>query len=193
MYYYINMKRKINPFKVIVALSILSIVLLITSIKLFTEVKAYKEDCLRVFKNEWFNLYRMTDTIENYYITGIAEAEEYKHYVNQSCYNYNSCIINQFYSDVYRFLINVYDIYFRILAYPDNANYKNFEKARDDFKELNSEFKSIAEKIIADESPDWIFDEKSKKYKEFTNEMNEIRIKYEKKLKSLLSEKQFRY
>lgn len=180
-----NVKYKKKAYKL---LNLISVALLIISIKSILEVKKYKEESAILFKNEWQALYQMTDKVERYFLTfDESNVDKYRLYVNQVCCHYSYISTNPYYfnSEVRNYLINTYDMYFTVLS---DSRY-NYDKTISALKDMNSDFKNLCLKIIDDiDNSNWIFKKKSKKCDDLTNEMKEIRIKYETILNSIIRE-----
>jgi len=155
---------------------LISIVFLISAICAKLEAKEYKDKYIRLFQAEWEFLYRMTENIDNYFVSiEDSDITDFSLYANQVCYSYyEKTIANSFNLEVRGFLTEVYDMYFKILS----NNIYDYEITKNNLGKMNSEFQAFCKKII-NEKPDWILKEKSKKYTDYTNEIKELRNKYE--------------
>lgn len=176
------MKVRFKPY---ILLVLVSIALLITSIQSSIEAKKYKTQCINMFKAEWSSLYSMTDKVDRYFLSmDDSDVSDFNLYVNQICYSYyDKSIIGNFNRHLRSFLVDVYDMYFKVLS-DDKYDYKKTKAA---LREMNSEFQAFC-KRIADEKPDWILKERSKKYTDYINEIIEMKNKYEAKLNLIINE-----
>ncbi|WP_166245454.1 hypothetical protein [Paenibacillus turpanensis] len=141
------------------------------------------EETIKNTDAEWIQLYRLSETIDRYYIKNeFQDSEKVLWYVNQTCYHFQMTgrpiELNV---NMSNFLILAYDPLFKDLALEKGP--LNKEKASELFKEMNDELMVISRGIIDmddTEKEKLLFDPTSSEFNEVNAQIKSVANKYTK-------------
>lgn len=123
----------------------------------YKSLEQAKTEAAVVARQEWYELYRMTDWIQMYYIDyGENEAEDNSGlvmYVNQTCYNFPYNNMDRLHTNMHDLLIWSYDLIFKELQNTTSkASPEKREQLEKMLADINWELMQISKEIL--EKPD---------------------------------------
>ncbi|HHY81286.1 MAG TPA: MerR family transcriptional regulator [Clostridiales bacterium] len=130
---------------------------IIVSIQSYKSLEKAKVEAAAAARQEWYELYRMTDFVQDYYFDPRVKEPGDNNglvlYVNQTCYNFPFKYNDRLHTKMYDLLIWSYDLIFKELHYSDSkAAPEEKEQLELLLKEINDELMVISREII--EKPD---------------------------------------
>jgi len=129
-----------------IVLTAIALIFTVNTIVLYNKNNELKEEYIRKLTAEWYQLYRMTDFVDKYYIKfDFQEPEKFQLYVNQAAYNFNGRA-DDLSVNMRNLLVLAYDPLFKDLAKEEGP--ANAEEASTLLKEMNDEMLLISKSII---------------------------------------------
>lgn len=143
---------------------------------------AFIEEAIDNMDAEWNQLYRLSETINKYYITNdFQDSEKFLWYVNRTCYDFKLGRPHEINWNIHTLLTLAYDPLFKDLALEKGP--LNKEKATELFKEMNDEIMIISKSIIEmkdKEKEKLLLEPTSSEFVEVSTKIKSVTDKYEK-------------
>ncbi len=135
---------KIGCIALFIALSLL----LANYVVIYKQNNVLKKDIISSMNIEWYQLYHLSEKIDNYYIKNeFQDSDKYQLYVNQTCYHFESAgSTNELSVNMRNLLVLAYDPLFSDLSV-DKGPF-NKEEATELFKSMNADIMLISKGII---------------------------------------------
>lgn len=171
---------KIGCIVMVIILSILTA----NYVVIYKQYNVFKEEILDDMNSEWYQIYRLFDSIDKYYIQdNFIDTEKFFLYVNQTCHHF--AMTGRPYEIAWNMkdlLILVYDPLFQELS--NEKDTQNKEKAAELFKDMNDELLIISRSIVEMENyeREKLLDAKSLEYIEVNTQVKNTAEKYKKLL-----------
>lgn len=163
-----------------IAMAIILTILTINYVVIYKQNNEFKEEILNDMNSEWYQIYRLFDIIDKYYIQdNFMDTKNYLWYVNQTCHHFAMTgIPYEIAWNMKELLILIYDPLFKELN-NEKVNL-NKEKAIELFKNLNDELLFISRSVVEmeDSEREKLLDRKSQEYIEFNIQVKNIANKY---------------
>jgi hypothetical protein len=167
-----------------IAMAIILSILTANYVVIYKQNNEFKEKILDDMYSEWYQIYRLFDNIDKYYIQdSFIGTEFFFWYVNQTCHHF--AISGRPYEIAWNMkdlLILVYDPLFKELS--NEKDTQNKEKAAELFKKMNDELLIISRSIVEmeDSEGENLLDTKSQEYIEVNTQVKNTADKYKKLL-----------
>ncbi len=144
----VAMKALLERKWIIVLIISIIILLIINNVYLYKQNTELKNEAIDNMKDEWYQVYRLTENMDKYYIkNNFKDPEKFRWYVSQTCQHFrmtgkpNELTVNM--GDL---LIQAYDQLYSDLTNTEET--LNKEKATQIFTGINQELMSISKDIL---------------------------------------------
>jgi len=167
-----------------IAMAVILSVLVANNVMMYKQNNALKKELISNMNAEWYQLYRLFDTIDKNYIkNNLQDPENFQLYVNQTCHHFlltgrpTELTVN-----MRNFLVLTYDPLFTELSLEKDALKK--DKASELLKGMNDELMLISKDIIdmKDDEKEELLNPKTPKFIEVNARVKEVTEKYSKEV-----------
>lgn len=129
------------------------------SVQSYKSLEQAKTEAAIAVRQEWYELYRMTDWVQKYYLdSGKKKTEDNSGlvlYVNQTCYNFPYNNKDRLHTKMHDLLIWSYDLIFKELHYTSSkASPEKREQLEKMLSDINQELMQISKEIVEKPVPE---------------------------------------
>lgn len=157
-------------------------ILIANSVVIYRQNNVLKKEAISNMNAEWYQLYRLSDMIDKYYINNnFQDSEKFRLYVNQTCYHFSSTgRPNELTVNMRNLLLQSYDPLFADLSLEKGP--LNKEKASGLLKGMNDELMLISKGIIDKQDNDKgkLLNSKTPEFIEVNTQVKNVTDKYTK-------------
>ena len=168
-----------------IAMAVILFVLAANNARMYKRNSMLKKEVIGNMNAEWYQLYRLSDTIDKNYIKNdFQDSERFQLYVNQTCHHFSLAgVPNELTVNMRNFLVLAYDPLFADLSLEKGPS--NKEKASELLKSMNDELMLISKDIIdmkKDDEKEKLLDPTTSRFIEVNARVKEVAEKYSKEV-----------